>query len=217
MAPSGRTKAVKPTPAGAEGDPPAPKPWHLPSLAALAADTRTELINVAVLVLLVLIVPVVAVQFLQDKVIIQPSPVPDARTQPGLTPDVAGNRLRDGLNEQAAVAATSKQAITVLPASQRVDFAVPDTGISIGALVYHARHFFHAYPTLISSEFRCADAACIPQGGQSADKGDAGHAADHPDATAWQVSRADILLSLNWASEVLTQADLYWPHGPKTP
>lgn len=160
-----RNKAAKPAPADApEAEAPRPKRWHLPTLAALAADTRTFLVNAAVLALLVLIVPVVAVQFLQDQVIIQPFPVPDALAAQGLTPDVAANRLWDGLNEQVAVAATSKQAIAALPANQRVDFAVPDSGISIDALVHYVRHFFHAYPTRISGEFRCTDADCTPQG-----------------------------------------------------
>jgi predicted Zn-dependent protease len=122
------------------------------------------LVNAAVLAALLLLVPVIAVQFLQDQVIIQPFPVPQAMAEQGLTPDVAANRLWDGLNEEIALAATSKQAIAALPANQRVDFAVPDSGISIDALVYYVRHFFHAYPTRISGEFRCADAACASEG-----------------------------------------------------
>ncbi len=46
-----------------------PRAALLPVLAARAADTRTFLVNAAVLAVLLLVVPVVAVQFLQDQVI----------------------------------------------------------------------------------------------------------------------------------------------------
>jgi hypothetical protein len=138
--------------------------FHVPTLAALTADLRTVLLNAALLFVLLLIVPVVGVQFLHSQVIIQPFPVPAALAARGLTPDVAANRLWDGLHDEVALANTSKEAIAALPTNQRVDFAIPDSGISIDSLVYYVRHFFHAYQTRISGEFRCADPDCAPEG-----------------------------------------------------
>ena len=133
-------------------------------LVTLTSDLRMLLINVALLSLFLLIVPVVAVQFLHSQVIIQPFPVPTALAARGLTPDVAANRLWDGLHEEEIRAGTSKQAIAALPTNQRVDFAIPDSGVSIDSLVYYVRQFFHTYQTRISGEFRCGDAACSPDG-----------------------------------------------------
>ena len=140
------------------------KRFHVPTLAALTSDLRMLLLNAALLFVFLLIVPVVAVQFLHNQVIIQPFPVPAALIARGLTPDVAANRLWDGLHDEVALAGTSKQAIAAMPTNQRVDFAIPDSGISIDSLVYYVRHFFHAYQTRISGELRCADAACAPEG-----------------------------------------------------
>lgn len=140
------------------------KRFHIPTLAALTADLRTLLLNAALLFVLLLIVPVVAVQFLHSQVIIQAFPVPAALAARGLTADVAANRLWDGLHDEVALADTAKEAIAAMPTSQRVDFAIPDSGISIDSLVYYVRHFFHAYQTRISGEFRCADATCAPEG-----------------------------------------------------
>jgi tetratricopeptide (TPR) repeat protein len=137
---------------------------HVPTIAALTSDLRMLLLNVALLVVFLLIVPVVAMQFLHSQVIIQPFPVPLALSSRGLTPDVAANRLWDGLHDEVALANTSKEAIAAMPTSQRVDFAIPDSGVSIDSLVYYVRHFFHAYQTRISGEFRCADATCAPEG-----------------------------------------------------
>lgn len=138
--------------------------FHVPTLAKLSADLRTVLLNAALLLVLLLFVPVVAAQFLHSQVIIQPFPVPAELAARGLTPDVVANRLWDGLHDEAALADTSKEAIAALPTNQRVDFAIPDSGISIDSLVYYVRHFFHAYQTRISGEFRCADPACAPEG-----------------------------------------------------
>jgi tetratricopeptide (TPR) repeat protein len=140
------------------------KRFHVPTLAALTSDIRLLLINAALLAVFLLIVPVVAVQFLHNQVIIQAFPVPAALAARGLTPDVAANLLWDGLNEEAALADTSKEAVTAMPTNQRVDFAIPDSGISIDSLVYYVRRFFHVYQTRISGEFRCATAACTPDG-----------------------------------------------------
>jgi tetratricopeptide (TPR) repeat protein len=142
-----------------------PKPrFHVPSLATLSSDLRTLFINVCIIAVFVLLIPVVGVQFLRNQVVIEPISVPTALLARGLNPDVAAIRLWDGLQDAQALATTSKAGMSSIPNSLRVDFSIPDSGISIDSLVYYVRQFFHAYGTRITGEFRCADATCAPDG-----------------------------------------------------
>ena len=138
--------------------------FHVPTLATLSSDLRTLFINVCILAVFLVLIPVVAAQFMRNQVIIEPISVPTALNVRGLSSDVAANRLWDALYEVQNAATTSKTRISAIPKSQRVDFSIPDSGISIDSLVYYVRQFFHGYETRISGEFRCADAACAPEG-----------------------------------------------------
>lgn len=146
-------------------DPEAPKRrLHIPTLATLSAELRTLLLNLCLMAIVLVMIPVVALQFLHTQVIIDTFAVPPGLVQRGLGPDVVANRLWDGLEAVMGEAGSSKEGLLAIPKSQRVDFSIPDSGISIDALVYYVRQFFHLYPTRISGEFICADAACLPGG-----------------------------------------------------
>lgn len=139
-------------------------PLTLPAAAALSNDLRTLAVNLTILVAIILILPVIGVQFLRNQVLIEPIVVPQALQGTGLTPEVAANRLWDGLNDIRETADTAKGGVSVVPDSQQVDFSIPDAGLSIDSLIYYVRQFFHAYETRIGGEFRCADAGCARDG-----------------------------------------------------
>ena len=139
-------------------------PLTLPAAATLSNDLRTLAVNLTILAAIILILPVVGAQFLRNQILIEPIVVPQALQASGLTPEVAANRLWDGLQEIQKAADTAKGGVNAVPDSQRVDFSIPDSGLSIDALIYYVRQFFHVYETRISGEFRCADATCAPDG-----------------------------------------------------
>lgn len=159
--PNARLATKQPT---SPAEPAAPRKPRLtlPAAAAHSSDIRTLAVNLTILAIIILIVPVVAVQFLRNQVLIEPIAVPPALQASGLTPEVAANRLWDGLKEIKEAADTDKGGVSAVPDSQQVDFSIPDSGLSIDSLIYYVRQFFRAYETRISGEFRCADAACVP-------------------------------------------------------
>lgn len=161
MARQPNARSVK-KPSGAPASTPAR--LTLPAAAAFSSDVRTLAVNLAILAIILLIVPVVAVQFLRNQVLIEPLAVPTALQASGLTPEVAANRLWDGIEQIKDAADTGKGGVSAVPDSQQVSFSIPDSGLSIDSLIYYVRQFFHAYETRISGEFRCADAACTPGG-----------------------------------------------------
>ena len=155
--------AEGPVPAPVPGPVPAKARLHIPTLAVLSAGIRTLLINLCLLIVLAGMIPVIGQQFLRAQIIIDTFTVPPALVARGLGPEVAANRLWDGLTQVQAQAASSKEGVIAIPKSARVDFQVPDSGISIDSLVYYVRQFFHLYPTRISGEVVCADAECRPE------------------------------------------------------
>src|SRR5687767_10349318 len=156
-----RKPATKPAPAPAA---PVRDPITLPEAAAFTSDVRTLLVNITILVAIVLVVPVIVAQFWRSQVVIEPLTVPQAMVATGLTPEVAAGRLWDGLEAVTDAAGTAKRSVVSIPESAKVDFAIPDSGLSIDALVYYVRQFFNSYETRITGEFRCADASCAPEG-----------------------------------------------------
>lgn len=150
-----RQRATKPAHVARE-------PVTLPRVASLSSDIRTLVVNVAILIVLLIVAPVVIGQFWRNQVLIEPIAVPAALQRTGLTPEVAAAGLWDGLKEVEAEADSAKASVTAIPDSQQVDFSIPDAGLSIDSLIYYVREFFNAYETRISGELRCASAACLP-------------------------------------------------------
>jgi tetratricopeptide (TPR) repeat protein len=164
-----RKPAAKPTP------PKRPEPklieereswWRrlldLTGLEDTSNSLRTLIVNVVLLLILVMVIPLLAAQFSRDQILIQPISVPEALVATGLTPDVAANRLWDGLEAIKDQANSAKQSVNVIPEGQKVTFSVPDAGISLDSFIYYVRQFFNLHETVVNGEFRCADAACTP-------------------------------------------------------
>lgn len=131
-----------------------------------AASTRLRavLLNFAFVAAFLVIVPVIVSQFWRNEVMIMPVPVPAALADVGLTPEVAANRIWDGIRDATLRANTSKSTVTALPDAQRIEFSLPESGFSMESLIQQTRAFFHAYQTRISGEFTCSDPTCDPKG-----------------------------------------------------
>ncbi len=136
----------------------------LPRLEQWTTTARTVVINALFLVAVIVIVPLLFGQFKRDQVIIEPIAVPETLALQGITPDVAANRIWDGLRDVAATAHTSKEKIAAIPDSRQVEFSFPDSGFSIESLVFHVRRLFNAYETRIAGEIVCSDSACTREG-----------------------------------------------------
>jgi tetratricopeptide (TPR) repeat protein len=136
----------------------------LPTVEAASTRLRSVLLNFAFVGAFLILVPVIVSQFWRDEVLIDRMPVPEALAAMGLTPDVAANRLWDGIRDATTRAKTSKSTVTALPDAQRIEFTLPESGFSMESLIQQTRAFFHAYQTRINGEFTCSDPACDPKG-----------------------------------------------------
>jgi len=134
----------------------------LAKVESASSSMRTVVVNLVLLVVVLMAVPLIATQAARDQVLLEPISVPDALQATGLTPEVAANRLGDGLHQIIAEADSAKSSVNVIPEGQRVSFDIPESGISVDALISYARKFFNLHETAIGGEFRCGDAACSP-------------------------------------------------------
>ena len=145
-------------------DTPPPPLRSLPGIEALSSTLRTMFINIGFFAALLLLIPAVASQFSSNAVVIEPIAVPEALVERGITPEVAANRLWDGLQEFARTASVARSTIVAIPNSQRVEFSLPDTGISIDSVSKQVRQFFGLHETHIAGEIVCGTADCAPSG-----------------------------------------------------
>lgn len=153
------------TPAPAEAPPRKPQLGvSLPSLETGSTRLRKVILNFAFVLAILIFIPILASQFLRSPVLIEPIAVPEALVARGMTPEVVASRLWDGLRDANALARTSKASVDAIPNSQRVQFSVPDVGLSMDSIVRQVRQFFNIYETRIAGEFVCTDATCAPEG-----------------------------------------------------
>lgn len=144
---------------------PTNKPFDLmPRIASLTSDIRTLVFNLFVLLLVGLLAPVVLSQFWRNEVVVEAIAVPAKLQTMGLTPEVASARLVDALREVEQAGGSAMEAIDVVASTDRVDFSIPDSGLSVDSLVYYVRRFFNISETRIGGEFRCADPDCSTPG-----------------------------------------------------
>ena len=136
----------------------------LPSLESGSTRLRKVILNIVFVLAILIFIPILASQFLRNPVLIEPISVPRALQQRGLSPEVMASRLWDGLRDATLLARTSKASVDAIPNSQRVQFSVPEVGLSMDSIVRQVRQFFNAPETRISGEFICADASCAPEG-----------------------------------------------------
>lgn len=143
---------------------PAPRKLSLTGVEAFSSTVRTMFINIGFFAALLLLIPAVASQFSTSAVVIEPIAVPEALVERGITPEVAANRLWDGLQDFARTASVARSTIVAIPDSQRVEFSLPDSGISIDSLFQQVRQFFGLYETHLAGEIICDTADCAPAG-----------------------------------------------------
>ncbi len=167
-APEKPSRSRKPAPLAvpAEAEAAEKKTGPVVSVEETSTTLRKVLLNLAFLFAFLLLVPVVIQQFLRNEVVIEPISVPESLAEIGLTPDVVSRRLWDGLQDAIRRAGTAKASVLAVPNSDRIQFSIPETGLSIEALVTQTRQFFRTYQTRISGEIVCAGADCSAQGMQ---------------------------------------------------
>lgn len=136
----------------------------LPRIEAFSSTLRTMFINIGFFAAILLLIPAVGSQFSTNAVVIEPIAVPQILADRGLTSEVAANRLWDGLQEFAQSASVARATIVAIPDSQRVEFSLPDSGISLDSVSQQIRQFFGFHETHIAGEIVCDTADCAPSG-----------------------------------------------------
>ena len=142
----------------------APRPLSLTGIEAFSSTIRTMFINIGFFAAMLLLIPAVASQFSSSAVVIEPIAVPATLAARGFTAEVAANRLWDGLQDFARTASVARTTIVAIPNNQRVEFSLPDTGISIDSVSKQVRQFFGLYETHIAGEIICDTPDCAPAG-----------------------------------------------------
>jgi tetratricopeptide (TPR) repeat protein len=163
-APAAAAIAPIPQPPASDTRPANKAPDLMPRIASLTSDIRTLVFNLFVLLLVGLLAPVVLSQFWRNEVVVEAITVPAQLQTMGLTPEVAAARLVDALREVEQAGGSAIEAIDVVASTDRVDFSIPDSGLSVDSLVYYVRRFFNISETRIGGEFRCADPDCSTPG-----------------------------------------------------
>jgi len=135
----------------------------LPTVEATSNTVRSLLINFSFFVAFFLLLPALATQLWKNQVVIEPISVPAALVQMGITPDVAANRVWDGLKDLEADADTAKRTFVAVPQGRALDFSIPQSGLSLEAVLSQLREFLNLFETRISGEFTCATPACAPE------------------------------------------------------
>jgi tetratricopeptide (TPR) repeat protein len=134
----------------------------LPTVESTSNSMRAVVVNLVLLVVILMAAPLIASQAARDQILLEPISVPEGLQVTGLTPEVAAARLNDGLLQIIEEADSDKASINAIPEGQRATFDIPESGISVDALVSYARQFFNLHETVIGGEFRCGDAECSP-------------------------------------------------------
>lgn len=99
----------------------------------------------------------------RDVVVIDPIGLPPPLKSMGYSEEVAALRLWDAVVEVNESTPTLKDRISLLPASQRVDFEAPGAGMSMQTIVRMLRRFLDLEETRIAGEFICATSDCTPE------------------------------------------------------
>lgn len=134
----------------------------LPTVEATSNTVRSLLINFSFFAAFFLLLPALATQLWKNQVVIEPISVPPALVEMGVTPEVAANRVWDGLKDFAAAADTAKQTFVAVPQGRALDFSIPQSGLSLDAVLSQLRQFLNLFETRISGEFVCQSPACTP-------------------------------------------------------
>jgi tetratricopeptide (TPR) repeat protein len=134
----------------------------LPTVEAASNTLRSLLINFSFFAAFFLLLPALATQLWKNQVVIEPISVPLTLVEMGLTPEVAANRVWDGLKDFESAADTAKRTFVAVPQGRALDFSIPQSGLSLEAVLSQLRQFLNLFETRISGEFVCASPACTP-------------------------------------------------------
>ncbi|MFQ5566900.1 MAG: tetratricopeptide repeat protein, partial [Paracoccaceae bacterium] len=125
---------------------------------------RSVVVNALLLVSLFAIIGFTVAELRRKVVVIEPIQLPATLLKLGYSEDVAAFRLWDEVVRINQSTPTAKDRVTLLPASQRMDFEAPGAGISLQAVVHVLRPFIGLEETRIAGEFICATTYCKPEG-----------------------------------------------------
>ena len=125
-----------------------------------ASLLRSLVLNSLLIATLALSLPILFVELTTNRVVIAPLSVPPSIEQSGLTGTVVANRLWDAWSKLNAEVAIAKETRDVLPSSQRIEFAIPDSGLSFDSFIHHLRSFFGFHDTTLSGEMVCEADLC---------------------------------------------------------
>jgi len=135
----------------------------LPSVEAASSTLRSLLINFSFFAAFFLLLPAFATQLWKNQVVIEPISVPPAMMQTGLTPEVVANRLWDGIKDFEVTSDSAKRTFVAVPRNRALDFSIPQSGLSLEAVLSQLRQFLNLFETRISGEFVCATPTCEPE------------------------------------------------------
>jgi tetratricopeptide (TPR) repeat protein len=125
-----------------------------------ASRARSIILNLLAVAIVFVSLPILARELISERIVIAPLSIPDSIEETGLSGEVTANRLWDAwarLNREVAVA---KETRDLLPSSQRIQFAIPDSGLSFDSLIHHVRDFIGLDETTLSGEFTCTTTPC---------------------------------------------------------
>jgi tetratricopeptide (TPR) repeat protein len=125
--------------------------------------TRSILFNLLLIGAIAIVIPIIVSELFGARVTIEPIAVPPAMESVGLSGTVVANRLWDSWSELTSEVAISKETQNVMPSSQRIEFSIPDSGVSFESLIHHIRAFFGRAETRISGEMVCEAEPCTRQ------------------------------------------------------
>jgi len=125
-----------------------------------AYTARGIVLNLLAVLAVALALPILTRELLLNRIIISPLSMPAHIAETGLTGEVAANRLWDAWSKLNAEVTVAKETRDVLPSSQRIQFQIPDSGLSFDSLIHHMRSFVGIDETTVSGEFVCVADPC---------------------------------------------------------
>lgn len=153
-----------------DGEPPAPAPaperksisWD--KIGERFSDIRTATLNGLIVLMVIGMVALTVAEVRRVTVVIDPIRLPPQLQAMGYSEDVAAYRLWDEVAAVYESTPTAKDRVTLLPASQRMDFEAPVGGVSLQTVVKMLRPVLGLVETRIAGEFICGTPDCAPEG-----------------------------------------------------
>ncbi|HSF96721.1 MAG TPA: tetratricopeptide repeat protein [Thermohalobaculum sp.] len=130
----------------------------------IMASVRSVIVDLVLLALIFGAITIVVTELRRDSVVIDPIRLPESLIAMGYSEDVAALRLWDAVVEINASTPTAKERVTLLPASQRMDFEAADSGVTLQTLVRILRPLLGIDEVRIVGEFICTTVDCAQEG-----------------------------------------------------